>query len=1146
MEQEKVFFFDDSPREDLSSNDAFGHAFYARALYQIIENTFTKSAHAIGLFGKWGVGKTSIINEFRRIVAEEATAESSSQRYSYEIIPLDTWKYSNSNFRREFLLDLGKHFGCEEYVQSRLTTKRTIEAKEAPEFNRRWFGQLGLQVALALAIFGISYFAIDWVTSQTALDSQISNFIALIVSAFLPALTVFRDNIKDLFTFQTTIKETQPVVHPDEFEEIFQHIIREEASLSDENDRLVIVLDNLDRVEEDVVVQILGAVKTFLREDRCIYVLPCDEQGLKHHIISMRSGSNEIDRMTLSQAGEYLRKFFQTTLTIRDLLSEDLDKFVDDVLRKMRIFDTQSEQPERGSELEKKATERDEKNRNEVGLVLRIAINRNPRRIIQLANKLSANSLLAMERGSADPLLEDVISENLGFLAKVTVIEEEWPEFYELVTRHPDVLRKMRTFFVTESDEAMPNMLNRHLTQSSLEFDADIEREWTSGLKDFLRRTYTIHADDVASFLLFRQATSIPEISDYFTFYDASLSRDTESVINILSDDQTNIDIAFNHLIRELRRRVELRDKPAALSLVLCICTAFHLIPTEQSSLARSVADAVAETMGKHMFADSVLDVGFSELLKALRYSTRKASVERIIDYSLSLADFVNEQETTQFMLSELVQNGDLLSPSNRLRINRLIGGIAEEESLVAAVRGFANDCLNANQKLAKDLIPQSVYAFNVNLLRRPGSEADEALEFLVDFLSLLSPKTALLYKEAALSHLQSPGEAITPQVEFGLKLLEAVPSDFIPETERISTIQALASVANATGGANSRVLVTYLHLLPSLGVEEQVQFRRNLHASIAAADAATMSIALDVSSQHQAQISDLEDLLVVIRDRILALGGAPDLRNAFFELARKSDKTEQISRYVMASFSQPTQGIEVLKEAKAYLAAQGFRDLIDEVIDHAANLPESQMEEVLTAVGTHSDKYTKAYLKSLTEKLINDWYRKPSVHERNAAKALWQGVRDSATDERDRFHERLLEYVRGSINDMTIANPPNKVYIDTMVDERSFLSESRAEDLIDLLLRMTEEGSHPPIKSLGYESLGKLSDMEYAEGRVPNELISDLSNEDDPGVLHSILNTLLVYKSLLTRKQRQNLELVLEQREEQPPFAEFKDQLID
>ncbi len=530
---EKVFFLADEPKEDLSQDDAFGHAYYARTLLQILENTRMAESYAIGLFGKWGVGKTSIINELERIINERSATKGNPTRHSYTLLKLDVWEYSEHNFRREFLLDLGAAFSCQGYVRDRLTSKKVAEIKAPSSRKLSWLMRLGGPAAIFFIFWVLAFFLAYAIVnlSSPGQPSWFQPFItSLVVAAITAVMAYFQDYVREVFKPPTIIQEIQPAVHPDEFKEIFRYIVREKANLSKKNGRLVIVLDNLDRVKEEIVIAVLGAIKTFLREENCIYILPCDDKGLKQHIIHMRSRQDWPPGMTETEATEYLRKFFQTTLVVRDFLTEDLEAFTDHILAQMQVFDspiTNSNDPDQTVKLQ-------QENRNEVGLVMRVAVARNPRRIIQLANKLSANYLLTMEKGEIDPRFRDSILCNLGFLAKVTVLEEEWPNFYNLIIKHPDVVRQLRNYFITEQEEHLPRTLRNVLADHKNYNYSDIKYEWEHGLEDFLRRTSTIHSDRVSDFLLFKQRPSVALIADYYTFYDAALTSDAETVVEII------------------------------------------------------------------------------------------------------------------------------------------------------------------------------------------------------------------------------------------------------------------------------------------------------------------------------------------------------------------------------------------------------------------------------------------------------------------------------------------------------------------------------------------------------------------------------------------------------------------------------------
>lgn len=1137
MNNNKVYFLDNEPKKDLQEGDAFGHIYYARALYEILEKTKITKSYAIGLFGILGVGKTSIINELHRLI-KEGKDKKEFQSYNYKILKLDAWEYSEQNFRREFLLDLGERFDCRKEIRDKLITKRIIETKEAPKHDCEWYKKLSIQIGIFILFWAIFFFLLRNVGSATT--SQAVLYSALL-TFFASTATIFRDNIKDLFTFQTTIQETETVVYPDQFKEIFKLLIQKKAGISKENDRLIIVLDNLDRVKEEIVIQVLGAVKTFLKEDKCIYILPCDDKGLKQHIISMRSGTDSSKRMTESQANDYLRKFFQSTLSIRTLLTEDIDSFTDEVLAKLIIFDLPIyEYGEGEEEKQKKDKEIRRQNRDEVALVLRVAIAKNPRRIIQLANKLSANYLLVRERGKEnDQLLMNILS-NLGFLAKVNVIEEEWPEFYSFIIEYPDILRQLHNYFITEDEKHMPDLLQKRRQNEMYQ----INNEWECGLEDFLRQTNTVYSDYVSDFLLFKQKPTILSIANYHKFHDAALSRQVEIVESIVRNKNTNIDAAFTELLSELGTQSRNKDIPSSTSLIYCILKIFHLITDERTQLQQRVANKISETLSSELFVNAALDVGLPELLSLLDHSERRRNKEQIIDNIVDGIKFKEESENSRFILDQLVDHHTLLTKKNRVNLRVKLTDPSQDKNLLEDFRKFANNCLATDEKLAQDLIPQEFYKQNIALLQSPGIPANDALEFLKSFFLLFESSTTEGYVDVVLQHLKQPENTMTPQKELALSCITSTPPELIPESKKKLIIERLVAYYNQLPDINhkNQVTETFLHLLPVLKSEEQQLYNPCFINTIDNSNPDLLLKFTKVVQEQKKNLYELDMIVEKIRNRVQAHIANDELRMAFYELANVTESRNRIQELIISVWPQQDHALNALDEVKSVLRPKEFRSLVSTLIEKSSSLPVNQHERALEALGKHHDMYTKPFLHTLTEILLNDWFKKPSIEARCGAKKLWQGIRGKAEKERGRFHGRLLEYFKQSINDNTIIEGPQKVYVDTLVEDYKFLSAKSRRQLVDLCLRMIEEAKSQPIKNYGHDILRKLSEDQFAQKHVPEELLSDLEQDQNDQDIRNSFETLLQYKDYPTESMPERLKKIFKSIKNDAIIQEFKE----
>jgi predicted KAP-like P-loop ATPase len=79
--------------------DAFNHEAYAQEIFNILQ--VNQPPLSIGLFGPWGIGKSTIIGILFKLISE-------SKDCALKPIYFNAWKYSGDAFRRQFLIDVAK------------------------------------------------------------------------------------------------------------------------------------------------------------------------------------------------------------------------------------------------------------------------------------------------------------------------------------------------------------------------------------------------------------------------------------------------------------------------------------------------------------------------------------------------------------------------------------------------------------------------------------------------------------------------------------------------------------------------------------------------------------------------------------------------------------------------------------------------------------------------------------------------------------------------------------------------------------------------------------------------------------------------------------------------------------------------------
>lgn len=352
----------------------------------------------IGLYGEWGSGKSSIIK-----TAQIQLEAKKDEKIKFVIY--DAWKYANDSFRRMFLKTLQEQlkFDGTDLFESFYRNK-TQDTEINPTLNLK---SLGITVALLILTFTM----ISSLQLETKWELTLQSIVA-----FGSMIIAFYKNI---FTdYKVTIQK--PVMFaPEQFEDAFQDMMAKSLkkysifSLATEYvkgnhyekniDKLVIVIDNIDRCDKKTAYELLTNIKNFIgKKEGIIFLVPVDDEALKRH---MQEHNNENSK----EADEFLRKFFNTTIKIKHFQPRDLFEFANQLNKKNALGfypDT-------------------------INIVAKEYAS-NPRRIIQLFNNLTSELKTVEARHG-----QEFVEKNQSLIAKLLIIREEWADIFKSGTEHP-------------------------------------------------------------------------------------------------------------------------------------------------------------------------------------------------------------------------------------------------------------------------------------------------------------------------------------------------------------------------------------------------------------------------------------------------------------------------------------------------------------------------------------------------------------------------------------------------------------------------------------------------------------------------------------------------------------------------------------
>lgn len=264
-----------------SDGDVGPHQRVADAIAELIESD-EEGGKAIGLEGSWGSGKSTVV----RLLIDRF-----SKNDNQTVVLFDAWAHEGDPLRRTFIESIVKEL-CEYSWADKRTWKKRLDelanrrkkTQTLTTPNTTFFGTLAA-IALLLIPLGTAFtnaglrkgVSLDFNRSVNApfaigLILVLFPFWILIARSIYVIFKERRCPMLADFAFLTkeTVSETQSetIESPNptslEFDEYFCSLMSE--ALSDRSHKLLLVLDNLDRVDAETALSIWGTLQTFLHD----------------------------------------------------------------------------------------------------------------------------------------------------------------------------------------------------------------------------------------------------------------------------------------------------------------------------------------------------------------------------------------------------------------------------------------------------------------------------------------------------------------------------------------------------------------------------------------------------------------------------------------------------------------------------------------------------------------------------------------------------------------------------------------------------------------------------------------------------------------------------------------------------------------
>lgn len=364
----------DKPRKE-GAADLLGVDKYTDALIQFIESAQMPTTLAIQ--GEWGSGKTSLLNQIRyRLCEAGANTKAENDLKPYYGIWVNTWQYSLMKSKDEALIAIIG--GLTNEILSIIKDKHETKSKATINKVKGLFAKLGKAGAKAAA-------------STVGLEGDI-----------VDSLFDGQENEVNLLQFKTALQDA------------INECLEEDRKQGNNNQGFIFFIDDLDRIDPPVAVEILELIKNIFEVENCLFILAIDYE------VVVKGLEPKFGPLTEKNEREF-RSFFDKIIQLpfsMPVAQYDVTTFLMQSLQAIGYIDERIVQ--------------DDYLKEKLADLTLLSVGTNPRSLKRLINTLSLLNIIGkMEDNNQKEIHELLINYAL------VCIQIAYPKIYELLTQEP-------------------------------------------------------------------------------------------------------------------------------------------------------------------------------------------------------------------------------------------------------------------------------------------------------------------------------------------------------------------------------------------------------------------------------------------------------------------------------------------------------------------------------------------------------------------------------------------------------------------------------------------------------------------------------------------------------------------------------------
>ena len=384
----------DKPRRG-GEPDSLGVDDYMRALIRFVETCNMPTTIAVQ--GEWGSGKTSMLNQIKHEICETGFNKELDDKLPYYGIWINTWQYSIMKTREETLMAIIG--GLTNEITKIIKRKHETQSQAVLSKVSNLFGK----IAKAGAKAAVSQIGLE----GDIIDTVIGN----------------GEDTVDLLNFKNSLQEA------------INTCLELDKKQGNNNRGFIFFIDDLDRIDPPVAVEILELIKNIFEVDNCIFVLAIDYEVVVKGLVP------KFGPLTDKNEREF-RSFFDKIIQLpfsMPVALYDVNNFLIESLEAIGYIDD-------------KFTE-NESMKDRLTDFAMLSVGTNPRSLKRLINTISLLKIIGEQRNESDKEVYELVV-NFGLVC----IQIAYPKIYQALIEEPDykswtdkTAKKMRLNEISES-----------------------------------------------------------------------------------------------------------------------------------------------------------------------------------------------------------------------------------------------------------------------------------------------------------------------------------------------------------------------------------------------------------------------------------------------------------------------------------------------------------------------------------------------------------------------------------------------------------------------------------------------------------------------------------------------------------------------